>query len=336
MKGLQARTQGIWYALGAYGSWGLLPFYWKRLAQVPSLEVLGHRVVWSCLLLCCLAWLLRRKGAAGSAGFSVRVVRVYAIASLLIAVNWLTYIWAVQSDRIVESSLGYFINPLANVLLGVAVLGERLRRGQWAAVGLASIGVVYLAVTYGSLPWIALVLAISFALYGLVKKLAPLGSLDGLALETVLLCLPAVGYLFYLESRGQGAFLHGGAAIDGLLVGTGLVTTAPLVMFASAARRIPLSLMGLLQYLSPTLQFLLGVLVYREPFTVRQFVGFGIVWTALAVFAVEGAIAHRRQAGRAAVLPGDPAGKSSGPEIDTPDEDDDNQECLAAGTGRVD
>jgi chloramphenicol-sensitive protein RarD len=192
-----------------------------------------------------------------------------------------------------QVSLGYYINPLLNVLMGVLFLRERLRPSQWVPLGLAAAGVLYLNFAYGSLPWIALTLAFSFGLYGLVKKTAPLGSLYGLTLETGLLLLPALFYLLYSETTRQGAFLHSGAISDALLVGAGLMTTIPLLMFASAARRIPLSLVGILQYIAPTLQFLLGVLVYGEPFTHTQFVGFGIVWLALILFGVEGYLASR-------------------------------------------
>ena len=188
----------------------------------------------------------------------------------------------------VEASLGYFINPLLNVLLGVLFFRERLRVWQWVSLGVALSGVIYLTVAYGRLPWVALVLAVSFACYGAVKKVAPLGAVQGLTLETAILALPALIYLGYEEVVGQGAFLHGGAEETVLLVGAGLMTTAPLLLFAAAVQRIPLSLMGILQYLSPTLQFLLGVLVYRELITVQRLVGFGLVWAALVIFGIDG------------------------------------------------
>jgi chloramphenicol-sensitive protein RarD len=222
-------------------------------------------------------------------------LRVYALAAVLIGVNWLTYVWAVNAGFIVETSLGYFITPLISVLLGVVFLRERLRLWQWVPILLVLTGVLYLTLVYGSLPWIALTLACTFGLYGLVKKIAPLDSVGGLTLETGLLLVPALLYLLYAERAGQGAFLHLGTATDALLVGAGLVTTVPLIMFAAAAQRIPLSLVGILQYIAPTLQFLVGVLVYEEPFTSSQFIGFGIVWTALIIFGVEGTLAHRAQ-----------------------------------------
>jgi chloramphenicol-sensitive protein RarD len=217
------------------------------------------------------------------------------VAAVLIGVNWLTYVWAVNAGFIVETSLGYFINPLLSVLMGVVFLRERLRPWQWAPLGLATAGVLYLTLAYGSPPWIALTLAFSFGFYGLAKKTAPLGSLYGLALETGFLFLPALAFLGYAEAAGQGAFLHSGPLPDLLMIGAGVVTTMPLLLFASAAQRIPLSLVGVLQYIAPTIQFLLGVVVYHEPFTPSQMIGFGLVWIALALFAGEGLLAQRRQ-----------------------------------------
>jgi chloramphenicol-sensitive protein RarD len=226
--------------------------------------------------------------------FKARVIRIYAVAAALVTVNWFTFVWAVNSGYVVETSLGYFINPLVSVLIGVLFLHERLRLVQWIAIGLAAAGVLYLTILYGSLPWIALVLALSFGSYGLVKKKGLLGSVHGLALETAILTPVAIGYLIYVGLRGHGALLHGGVRSDLLLLGTGAVTTIPLLFFASAVQRIPLSLLGVLQYIAPTMQFLLGVLLYREPFTAAQFVGFAMVWAALVVLGVEGFLMHRR------------------------------------------
>ena len=214
-------------------------------------------------------------------------VVVYTVAALLIAVNWFTYVWAVNHDYVVETSLGYFITPLVNVLLGVAVLRESLRPAQWAAVGLAAAGVAYLTTVYGAVPWIALALAISFGTYGLVKKKAPMPPLPGLTLETGLLFVPAVAFLVSADMRGVGAFGHAGVLPTILMAGAGVVTTVPLLMFATAVRHVRLSVIGILQFIAPTIQFVLGVFVYREPFSRSQLVGFGLVWTALAVFAVE-------------------------------------------------
>jgi chloramphenicol-sensitive protein RarD len=288
-------NKGIWYAIGAYATWGLFPIYWKWLHQVPALQLLSHRIGWSFLLLLAVILATRQWRAFRAAALTRRVLRIYLVAALLIGVNWLTYVWAVNAGFIVETSLGYFINPLLSVLMGVLFLRERLRAWQWLPIGLATAGVLYLTFAYGALPWIALTLAVSFGFYGLIKKVAPLSSLYGLTLETGILFLPALAYLLVANAAGQGAFLHVGARSDLLLVGVGLVTTIPLLMFASAARRIPLSLVGILQYITPTMQFLLGVLVYKEPFTHTRLIGFGVVWIALIIFGVEGFLAHRNQ-----------------------------------------
>jgi len=288
-------NKGIWYGIGAYVTWGLFPIYWKWLHHVPALQLISHRIVWSFVLLVVFILASRQWKVFRAAALEPRVLRIYFVAAILIGVNWLVYIWAVNAGFIVEVSLGYYTNPLLNVLMGVLFLRERLRSLQWVPLGLAAAGVFYLTWAYGSLPWIALTLAFSFGFYGLVKKTAPLGSLYGLTLETGLLFLPALLYLFYSDVTGRGAFLHASAISDALLMGAGLMTTIPLLMFASAARSIPLSLVGILQYIAPTLQFLLGVLVYGEPFTHVQLVGFGMVWVALVLFAVEGFASRRAQ-----------------------------------------
>lgn len=289
-------NKGIWYAIGAYLVWGLLPIYWKQLQQVDALQLTSHRVLWSFVLLGTVILCMRQGRAWLAALRTPRVLLTYMAAGVLIGGNWLTYIWGVNAGFLVEISLGYFINPLINVLIGVIVLHERLRPGQWVPIGLATAGVLYLTVVYGSLPWIALTLAFSFGIYGLVKKTAPLGSFQGLTLETAILFLPALGYLAFAESSGHGAFLQAGLWTDALLISTGLVTSIPLLLFAAAAQRIPLSTMGVLQYIAPTLQFLLGVFLYREPFTATQFVGYSIVWLALILFWLEGAWAYRTRA----------------------------------------
>jgi chloramphenicol-sensitive protein RarD len=288
-------NKGIWYGIGAYVTWGLFPIYWKWLHNVPALQLIGHRILWSFLLLFIVILASRQWSVFRAAALKPHVLRIYFVAAVLIGINWLVYVWAVNAGFIVQVSLGYYINPLLNVLMGVLFLRERLRPLQWIPLGLAAAGVLYLTWAFGSLPWISLTLAFSFCIYGLVKKTAPLGSLYGLTLETGLLFLPALLYLLCADAIGQGAFLHTGAISDVLMMGAGLMTTIPLLMFASAARRIPLSLVGILQYIAPTLQFLLGVLVYGEPFTHTQLIGFGIVWVALILFAVEGYLASRAQ-----------------------------------------
>lgn len=286
-------NKGVWYAIGAYGMWGLFPIYWKALHHVPALQLISHRVVWSSLVLLTVLVASRQLRWFRDAGPDWRVLCLYLASAVIIGANWLIYIWSVNAGFIIETSLGYFINPLVSVLLGVVVLRERLRPAQWLPIGLAAAGVLYLTFTYGTVPWIALSLAATFGSYGLIKKISPLGSLYGLALETGLLLPPALLYLFIVEATGESAFLHHGTASDLLLVGAGFISTLPLLLFSSAARRIPLSQIGILQYISPTLQFLLGVLVYREPFGRAQLVGFAIVWVALAISAVEGLIARR-------------------------------------------
>ncbi len=288
-------NRGTWYAIGAYVAWGLLPFYWKQLQQVPSLQVVSHRILWSCLMLFAVLLLSRQWRQFREAVRQPGIVGIYLGAAALIGINWFVYVWAVNAGFIVETSLGYFINPLISVALGVIFLRERLRPWQWPPVALAALGVLYLTFIYGALPWIALVLAFAFGFYGLLKKVAPLGSLYGLTLETAILSPLVLLYLLTAEWRGEGVFMHQGLLTDILIIGTGLATTMPMLLFASAARRIPLSLVGLLQYIAPTLQFLIGVLVYDEPFTQTRLIGFSIIWIALLVFGVEGALNHRAQ-----------------------------------------
>jgi len=286
-------NRGYWYAIGAYAAWGLMPVYWKALHHVPALQMICHRIVWSCLLLSAFVFLSRRWQSFRLVATSATVLRVYSLAAVLIGVNWLAFIWAVNAGYIVETSLGYFVNPLLSVLLGVVVLGERLRPLQWIPISLAFGGVLYVSIAHGSVPWIALLLATTFALYGLVKKTAPLGAVYGLTMETGLLLPLALVYLLYCNASGDAAFLHEAGWHDALLIGAGAVTTGPLLMFASAARRIPLLWIGIFQYIAPTLSLLLGIFVYGEPFTHDQMIGFGMVWTALLIFAIEGIVAHR-------------------------------------------
>jgi chloramphenicol-sensitive protein RarD len=280
-------NKGLWYALGAYAAWGLFPIYWKWLHQVDAVQLIGHRIGWSFIILIVFIVATRQLKDLRQAASNRRILLIYCVAAVLIGINWLVYVWAVNANYIVETSLGYFINPLLSVLMGVIFLRERLRPFQWIPVVLAASGVIYLAVAYGRLPWIALTLAFSFGTYGLVKKLAPLGSLYGLTLETGILFVPALIYLFYADRTGTGVFLHSSLTTNLLLIGAGVVTTVPLLMFASAAQRLPLTMVGIMQYIAPTLQFLLGVLVYKEPFDHTHLIGFGIVWVALILFAAE-------------------------------------------------
>ncbi|HZJ30661.1 MAG TPA: EamA family transporter RarD [Vicinamibacterales bacterium] len=292
-------SRGFWYGLGAYAIWGLFPIYWTLIEFVPADQIIAHRIVWSFLLLV----LVRRLPIARRERMELTrgVVGLYAAAAVLIAVNWFVYVWAVTHHFIVETSLGYFITPLVNVLLGVVFLRERLRTVQWVAIALAAAGVGYLAIAYGDVPWIAMGLAVSFGTYGLVKKKAPLGSVAGLTLETGLLFVPALVFLSVVEMRGTGAFLRLDPATMALVAAAGPITTLPLVLFAAAVQRIPLSAIGILQFIAPTIQFLLGTLVYHEPFNHQQLVGFAFVWSAVIVFAAEG-ILTRAQSRPAPVL----------------------------------
>jgi chloramphenicol-sensitive protein RarD len=284
---------GVLLAAAAYGLWGFFPIYFKALKEVPAFQVLAHRITWAFLFLVIVVT-LRGEWKELRHLWQPRVGLAYLGAGILLAINWLTYVWGVASGYIVETSLGYFINPLVSVLLGVVFLRERLRPLQWLPVGLAALGVGYLTLEYGRLPWLALTLAFSFGFYGLLKKLAPLNALQGLTLETGSVFLPALVYLLYLEAAGQGAFGHGPAWQTWLLALTGPVTAVPLLLFAGGARRVPLSTLGILQYIAPSLQFLLGVFVYHEPFGPAQLVGFSVIWLALAIFSVEGFLAQRQ------------------------------------------
>ena len=286
-------NKGILYGIGAYALWGFFPIYWKWLHDVPALQVIGHRIGWSFVLLMLYIIVRGRWQEFRSAAMNWRTIGIYSIAAVLLSFNWLIYVWGVNAGYIVETSLGYFINPLLSVLLGVIFLRERLRPMQWIPVGLATVGVGYLTFAYGRLPWIALSLAFTFGFYGFVKKLSPLGPLMGLTLETGIVFPVSVIFLTFVGFNGSGAFLQSGALIDILLIGAGLVTTIPLLMFASAAKQIPLTIVGLLQYIAPTIQFLIGVFIYKETFDFSRFIGFGIVWIALIIFAVENYLANR-------------------------------------------
>jgi chloramphenicol-sensitive protein RarD len=284
--------RGVWYAASAYLLWGFVPIYWKWLAAIPALQLICHRIVWSCALLSLIVTMSHDWGRLRDAVRSPRVVAIYTAAALTVSVNWFVYVWAVNAGFIVQTALGYFINPLVSVLLGVLVFRERLRAWQWASIALASSGVLYLTIFYGSLPWIALALALSFGTYGLLKKVAPLGAVSGLMLETAILLIPAAIYLIYVERAGSGGFGHAGPART-LMVGAGPVTTVPLLLFAAGVRRVPLSAMGMLQYITPTMQLLIGVWLFHEPFTRTQWVGFGMVWVALMMYALEGYLMRR-------------------------------------------
>ena len=280
-------------AIAAFLMWGLLPIYWKQLESVPSLQLVAHRVIWSSLTLMPIvvwsgSWPQLRAAAVQPA-----MVSRQFLAALLVAANWLGFVWAVTHGRMIESSLGYFLTPLVSVLLGVHVLGERLRAVQWIAVGVAAIGVGWIAAGYHHLPWIALFLACTFSSYALVKKTIALDAAVSLTLETLLLLVPACAFLAYEHVVDRGRFGALGTTTDLLVAACGPATAAPLLCFTIAARRIPLSTLGLLQYLGPTLQFLVGWWIYQEPFDGRRFIGFAIVWSALALFVADGLLRRR-------------------------------------------
>ena len=285
-------NKGILNGIAAYALWGFFPIYWKLLHKVPAMQLLGHRIGWSFLLLLGVI-ILTGQWDDFRSKLDARTFGIYLIAGLLIGVNWLTYVWAVNAGFIVETSLGYFINPLLSVLMGVIFLRERLRLTQWIPIVLAALGVLYLTFVYGRLPWIALLLAFTFGFYGLVKKLAPLGSLYGLTFETGILFLPALVYLGIVQANTTAIFLHSSLTLDLLMIGGGIVTTVPLLMFASAAKQIPLSMIGVLQYLAPSIQFLIGIFIYKEVFDNSRLFGFGLVWLALIIFWAENYLANR-------------------------------------------
>lgn len=307
---------GVLCAVAAHTLWGLLPLYWWLLHDVPALQLVCHRIIWSFVLLLVLVPVLLQRGRLGRAAELVAAIRcprawgIYSLAAAMIGINWFVFVWAVTNDRVLESSLGYYINPLLNVLLGVLLLGERLWPAQWLAVGIAALGVAIMALLGGGMPWVALLMATAFAVYGLIKKKAPLPALTGLLFETVILLIPALAYVAVLEARGEGAMglagLVGGGGLGevrlqaaatvgsgyvrlariGLLIVGGFVTVLPLALFAVAARRVPLSMIGLLQYVGPTLQFFVGAVLLGEPFEGGRVVGFVCVWAGLLLFLI--------------------------------------------------
>jgi chloramphenicol-sensitive protein RarD len=286
---------GLWAGAGSFIMWGLMPLYWHLLKAVPSLQIVLHRIAWSAVFVC--GWLLWKHGRGWLRTVLVqpRLALMLAASGMLIAFNWGLYIWAVNAGHVVETSLGYFINPLLNVVIGVVFLHERLTRLQWTSVGIAAAGVLWLTFNYGSFPWIALLLAASFALYGLIRKLAAVDSVVGMGVESAYLFVPALAALLWFEARGQGGFGTGyGLWADALLVFSGVLTALPLVGFAYAVRRIPLSTVGLMQYMAPTLQLLIGVFVFHESFDRDRAIGFAFIWIALAIFAADGLLRARR------------------------------------------
>lgn len=279
---------GIAYAVFAYVLWGVFPVYFKALQHVPATEILAHRMVWSLAFVAAVLALRRRWDWVAEVLARPALVVRFAATAALVSVNWGVYIWAVNAGHVVDASLGYFINPLVNVAIGALVLHERLRAAQWTAVALAAAGVAWLTWHAGAVPWIGLTLAFSFAAYGLLRKTASLGAAEGLALETALLAPFALAYLAWLGADGASAFGNGPAATRWLLAAAGPVTALPLLAFAAGARRIPFSMLGLLQYIAPTLQLVLGVWLYREAFEPGKAAGFAAIWIALAIYSIEG------------------------------------------------
>jgi chloramphenicol-sensitive protein RarD len=300
------RRRGTAAGLSAYLLWGCFPLYFPLLEPAGGLEIVAHRVVWSLLFVALLLTVLRRWALVRAAVTDRRTMVVLAGASLLIAANWLVFVYGVNSGHVVETSLGYFVNPLVSVLLGVVVFSERLRPLQWTAVGLAAVAVVVLTVDYGRPPWIALTLAATFGAYGLLKKLVRVEAAPGLLVETLVALVPALVVLGVLQATGRGTAGTEGAGHLLLLMASGVATAVPLLLFAAAARRIPLSTVGLLQYVTPLMQLALGVFVFHEPMPPARLAGFAIVWAALAVFTVD-SLRSARAAGRRAAVEQVPA-----------------------------
>lgn len=287
---------GILYATLAYAAWGLFPIYFRQLAAVPSLEVVMHRTVWSLLFVLGLLLVLKRWAWMRDLLRQPRVLGAFALSALLLSGNWLVYVWAVQNQHVLDASLGYFILPLVNVALGFVFLHERPRPGQWLAVATAAAGVLWLTLLTGRLPWISLLLALTFGFYGLLRKVARLGALEGLALETMMLAPLAMGVLGYWAVQGQGVLVQGDVGALAWLLVAGPLTAIPLLLFAAGARRIPMTTLGILQYISPTLQFLLGLWLFHEPLQAARLWGFVLIWAALVVYSLEGLWSSRRGA----------------------------------------
>jgi chloramphenicol-sensitive protein RarD len=302
------RREGLIYGAGAYLLWGVFPLFFPLLKPAGPVEILAERIIWSLVAVVAVLAIGRSFESFKAVLRDRRKVGLLGIAAVLIAVNWGTFIYAVNSEHVIESSLGYFITPLVSAAFGVMVFRERLRRWQLVALALGAVAVLLLTIDYGRLPWIALTLAFSFGTYGLLKKLAGVGAAESLAVETLVLLVPALVYLGVLEATGGGTFLHGGADHALLLMAIGPVTAVPLLFFAGAVTRVPLTLMGMLQYLAPVLQFLVGLAIVGERMPASRWIGFGLVWAAIAVFSVDGLRASRRARARAALPVLEPAG----------------------------
>jgi chloramphenicol-sensitive protein RarD len=293
--------QGVLLSVASYTMWGLFPLYWPLLRPAGAIEILAHRMVWSVIFVLAVLWVASRRGGVGWADLRAvlrdrRRMRLLSGAAVLITINWGAYIYGVNNGHVVETALGYFIGPLVSVVIGVLFLGDRLRPPQWVAVGLGTIAVTVLTIGFGRLPWVAFLLAFPFAVYGLLKKLAATGAVESLTIETGLTAIPAVIYLGVLEGTGAGTFADHGVGHALLLAGGGAVTALPLLTFGASATRIPLSMIGLLQYIAPVMQFLLGVLFYREHMPTERWIGFVLVWLGLAILSWDGLRRARRMA----------------------------------------
>ena len=285
---------GVLFAFFAFLIWGLSPIYWKALHGVGAFEIILHRILWSFAFLMPLLLVGRQWAEFKKAIKNPKILCILLLTSILVGANWLIYIWAINNGRVLQASLGYYINPLVNIVLGMVFLRERLRRAQAVAVIIATLGVLNLTVRYGVFPWVSLTLAFSFGIYGLVRKVAAVGALVGLTVETLLLTVPAGIWVFHLHQIQSGAFLHAGIRTDVLLMGTGILTATPLLLFNLGAKRITLATLGFIQYTAPTGMLLLGVTMFGEPFTRVQAVTFGLIWTALAIYSWDSVRAHRQ------------------------------------------
>ena len=294
-------NQGIVFASLAYLAWGLFPLYFLQVAEVPALEVVMHRTVWSMLFMLVLLLVLRRWAWLKGLSRQPKILAAFALSAMLLASNWLVYVWAVQHQHLLDASLGYFINPLVNIALGFFFLHERPRRLQWLAVAIATLGVGWLAWQTGHPPWVALTLGLTFGFYGLLRKVATLGAMEGLTLETMMLTPFAIGAIAWWTWQGSSAMSQGHTATNLWLLAAGPLTAIPLLLFAAGARRIPMTTLGLLQYIGPTLQFTLGVYVFHEAFSPSRLIGFVLIWSALLLYSVDGWQHSRRN--QAELLP---------------------------------
>ena len=285
--GTQASRISLAAGFGAFLTWGLIPIFFKAMAEVPPPEIVAHRVVWAALLIAVFVWVTGQGARTMGVLAHPRLLLGLAFSSGLLTLNWLVYIWAVNNDRVLETSLGYFINPLVNIALGVAFLGERLRWMQWLAVALAAVGVGIMAAGHGAPPWVPLALAVSFGLYGLMRKIMPVDPAGGLLIETLIMTPVAFGYLVWLGGAGEGAFRAGSPTLDVMLMATGVATAVPMTLFVIAARGLRLVTLGFIQYLAPSTSFVLGVFLFREPLTPALLATFAFVWAGLALYSLD-------------------------------------------------